>query len=163
MLNSHVSGQLTHFAPIQRIAKDAIELGDKLDTCVIVQNPDVRDLESLSVVGHARDMTDIDLDSALAAKAQRKMQSLDIDCIRIRDPVQKRLLFTSTLQWKHQIFEARLIATLTIERKLAQNSAVSWSGTEFCSLKGIGRRKEKRNLSAADRCRYPLSAVLTTS
>ena len=85
-------------------------------------------LESLSVVGHARDMTDIDLDSGLAAKAQRKMQSLDIDCTRIRDRVQKRLVFTSTLQWKHQIFEARLNATLTIKRQLAQNSAVSWSG-----------------------------------
>ena len=46
MLNPYVIGQLTHFAPIQRIAKDAMELGDKLDTCVIVQNLDVRDLDS---------------------------------------------------------------------------------------------------------------------
>ncbi len=117
MLNPYIARQLTHFAPIQLVDKDAIELGDKLDTCIIVQNPDVLDLENLSLVGHVCDLTDVDYEPVLVAKAQKKPQNLDNECNSISERVHKRLMFTYVLGWKEHIFNARLIATQKFKRQ----------------------------------------------
>ncbi len=113
MLNPYIFSQLTHFAPIQRVDKEAMELGDKLDTCIIVQNPEVHDLENLSLVGHVRYLTDVDYESVLVAKAQKKRQNLDNECNRISERVHKRLM----LGWKESMFNARLIATQKLKQQ----------------------------------------------
>jgi hypothetical protein len=72
LLNPHIIGQLTHYAPIHQ--PRTIELRFKFDECTIAQYADVRDIEQVSDLQHTSQLSESEVEASFAASTVYESQ-----------------------------------------------------------------------------------------
>jgi len=135
LINPYIPSQLTHFAPI--ILKKQIRDEDLLNQCCIFLSPDVNHIKHHSIGQYNMDITHLDIDKLISARAKTQTEELPIKIKRLEFMRKQKLTYDYFSDWAGHLFtmiglrlkaeDKAVIKRNTFKDSLYQSSWRQWN------------------------------------